>query len=234
MRAGRKFLAFLAFAIVLPLAGCGDKEAERAKAFADLLQTRILDQPGVHIPVLSDEEREKIGPYADDLAILKGFNDDLTATALEFGKAMHPAPQNVQPLDLPKYRPDLVAARDFFPHAAAGVDSALAKAEVLRGKLHQPDEVKAKFDAAFAQLVTRPANALRDIAPLAVVAMDSEIQIADFIDAHKADLKVVGGKLATSKADLRKQLDALFATYTERFAKVQASRRQLELAVEGH
>jgi len=232
MRAGRKSLAF--FAVALPLVGCGDKAAEQAKAFADLLQTRILDRPGVHIPILSDEERAKIGPYADDLAILKTFNDDLTATALQFGKAMHPAPQNVQPLDLPKYKPDLVAARDFFTHAAAGIDSALAKAETSREKLHQPEAVKAKFDAAFDQLVTRPANALREIVPLAVPTMDLEIQVADFIDAHKGDFKASGGQVRTSKPALRMQLDALLSAYAANFAKVQESRRKLELAVEGH
>jgi hypothetical protein len=232
MRAGWKFLAL--FAVVLPLTGCGDKAAEQAKAFADLLQTRILDRPGVHIPILNDEEREKIGHYADDLAILKGFNDDLTATTQEIGKAMHPAPQNVQPLDLPKYKPDFVAARDFFPRAVAGVDKALVKAEDLRGKLHQPEAVKAKFDAAFEQLVTRPANALREIVPLAVPTMDLEIAVADFIEAHKADLKVVGGQLSTSKPALRKQLEALYSAYATNFAKVQESRRKLEIAVEGH
>lgn len=232
MRAGRKFLAL--FAVVLPLMACGDKEAEQAKAFADLLQTRILDQPGVHIPILSDEERGKIGHYADDLAILKTFNDDLTAVALQFGKAMHPAPQNVQPLDLPKYKPDLVAAREFFTHAAAGVDSALAKAETSRGKLQQPEAVKAKYDAAFAQFVTRPADALREVVPLAVPGIDSEIAVSDFIEAHKADLKLVGGQLSASKPALRKQLEALFAAYAANNAKVQESRRKLELAVEGH
>jgi hypothetical protein len=232
MRNGLGLVALVAFAAA-PLAACGDKEADQAKAFAELLQSRVLDQPGVHIPILSDEEREKIGHYADDLAILKGFNDDLGATAEKFGKAMHPAPSNIAPLDLPKYRSDLVAARDFFPKAAAGVGGALAKAEGKRANLRQPDAVKVKFDAAFEQLVSRPAKCLGDIVPLATPAIESEIAVADFIDAHKADLKVVGGKLASSKADLRKQLEALYANYMERFAKAQAARRELELAVEG-
>jgi len=234
MRAGQKLLALLAFAVALPLAGCGDKEAEQAKAFADLLQTRILDRPGVHIPILNDEERDKIGHYAEDLAIFKGFNDDLSATAQNIGKAMNPAPQNVAPLDLPKFKPDLVAARDFFPRVVPGMDSALSKAENLRGKLHQPEAVKAKFDAAFEQLMTRPANALRDIAPLAVPALESEIGIADFIDAHKPDLKAVGGQLSASKPALRKQLEMLLSAYAANFAKVKEARRKLELAVEGH
>jgi hypothetical protein len=231
MRAGLKFLALIA--VVLPLTACGNKEADQAKAFADLLQTRILDQPGAHIPVLNDEERAKIGPYAEDLAILKTFNDDLAATTQQLGKAMHPAPADVAPLDLPKYRADLLAARDFFAHVPAGLDDALAKAEASRAKLHQPEAVKAKFDAAFARLVTQPANALREITPVAVPALNSEIAVADFVEAHKANLKAVGGKVTLSKPALRKQWEALLLAYAADAAKVEQARGKLQLAVEG-
>ncbi len=234
MRAKPKSLLLLVFAALPLLSACGDHEADQAKAFADLLQNRVLENPGVHIPILSDEEREKIGHYAEDFAVLKSFKDDLNAAGEKFGKSLNPVPANMSPLDFPKYRGDLIAARDFFPNVSAEFQSAEAKAEAARGKLHQPDAVKVKYDAAFAQLVTRPTKAFRDLVPLVPPAIESEIQIADFIDAHKADLKSVGGKLATAKPELRKQLEALFAIYLERQAKVQTARRQLELVVEGH
>lgn len=234
MRAGRIFNVILAVAFSALLAACGDRKAEQANAFADLLQSRVLNEPGVHIPILSDEEREKIGPFVESFAILKGFNDDLTATVLGIGKAMNPAPQNVPPLDLPRYRPDLVAARDFFPRAAAGVDSALAKAEAARARLQSPEIVKPKFDAAFNQLVTQPAKALRDVAPLAASALETEIAVADFIEAHRADLTAAGGQLSTTKPAVRKQLEQLLAAYAASFAKVREARRNLELAVQGH
>ena len=229
----RKLLPLLAFPLVLPLAGCGDREADRARAFADFLQKRVLDRPGVHIPVLSDEERVAIGPYETAFAILKGYNDDLTAALREFGDALHPAPKNVPPLDLPQYKPDLLKARDFFPRASAAVDSAFAKAEAARAQLKLPELVKAKYDAAFNQLVTAPANALREIVPLSIAAMNSEIAVVDFIEAHRAELKPAGGKIHASKPGLRKQLETLLADYSASFAKVQASRRKLELAVQG-
>jgi hypothetical protein len=99
--------------------------------------------------------------------------------------------------------------------------------------LHQPELVKAKFDAAFQQLVVKPADAMRAIAPLGAEALDAEIAVADFIDAHRADLQDVGGQLATSKPAVRKQLDSLFANFREKYAKIPEARRQLELAVEG-
>jgi hypothetical protein len=229
----RKFLSLFGLAALSTLAACGDHEAERAQAFAKFLQDRILDRPGVHIPILSAEERDAIGHFEADFAILKGFNDDLSASVRSFADALHPAPINVQPLDLPKYRPDLVKAREFFPAAAAGVDSALAKAQSARAALKQPDAVKAKYDAAFEQIVMRPANALRDLIPLAIPAMDAEIAIADFMEAHKADFKAVGGQLQTSKPNLRKQLETLASDYAAKFAKMQTARDKLEATVQG-
>jgi hypothetical protein len=233
MRAGRKLFALVAFG-VLPLAACGDKEPERAKAFVDLLQTRVLDRPGVHIPILSDEEREKIGHYVEDLAILHGFNDDLNVSLAELAKAVHATPKSGPPLDLPKYKPDFVAARAFFPRAIAAVETALAKAQSQRTQLHQPEAVKAKFDAAYEQIVVQPARASLEVFPLAIPAVDAEIEIADFIDAHKADLKQVGNQLSTSKPALRKEFETLFAAYVAKNAKAQEARRKLEIAVEGH
>lgn len=230
----RKLLRLLASPFILPLAGCGDREADRAKAFADFLQKRVLDRPGVHIPVLSDEERAAIGPYEADFAILKGYNDDLSAAMHEFGDALHPAPKNVPPLDLPQYKPDLLKARDFFPRASAAVESAFAKAQAARAQLKLPELVKAKYDAAFDQLVTAPANAMSELVPLAIPAMNSEIAIVDFIEAHRAELKAVGGRLHASKPAIRKQLEALLSDYSVNFAKVEESRRKLALAVEGN
>lgn len=217
----------------LVLSACGDRAAEQATNFAALLQDRVLNQPGARLPILSDEERSKIGPYVDDFAIFKAFNDDFGASIKELGASMNPAPANVRPLDFPKYKPDLQKARAFFQRALQGLDAAVAKAEEAKAKLHQPDIVKTKFDAAFQQLVVKPANAMRTIAPLGVEAIDAEIGVAEFIESHRADLQDVGGQLATSKPAVRKQLDSLFAKFREKYAKVPEARRQLELAVEG-
>jgi hypothetical protein len=227
----RKLLPLLASPFILSLGACGD---DHTRAFAEFLQKRVLDRPGVHIPLLSDEERVAIGPYDADFAILKGYNDDLSAALRDFGDALHPAPKNVPPLDLPQYKPDLLKARDFFPRASAAVESAFSKAQAARAQLKLPELVKTKYDAAFDQLVTAPANAMREIVPLAVPAMNAEIAVVDFIEAHRAELKMGGGKLLVSKPGLRKQLEALLANYSASFAKVQESRRKLELVVQGN
>ncbi len=229
-----KLLPSLFLAVALALAGCGDSEQKQAQAFADFLQKRILEQPGVHVPILSDEESKALGPFAANFAILKSFNDDLSAALRDYGKAMHAAPGNIAPLDLPKYRPDLMAARDYFSHAPAAIDAALAKAQAAREKLVLPETVKARFDAAYDQLVTRPADAFRETIGPSLGALDAEIAIANFIDAHKAEMKVVGNQMQIAKADLRRQLDALLSAYQAANGKAQEAGRKLEKVAQGN
>ena len=169
-----------------------------------------------------------------DFSILKGFNDDLSVSAHEYAKAMHSFSKNGSPTDLPKYRPDLVAARDMFASAGAGLDGALARAESGRANLKQPEIVKAKFDAAFDQFVVRPEKAWREIIPLAIAALDSEIAVADFLAAHKADIKSVGNHLQASKPDVRNQLQSLLAAYAANTSKISEARRKLGLVAQGY
>ena len=228
----RLFFSLIVLASILPLSGC-DSEEKQAQAFADFLQTRMLDRPGVHIPILSDEERAAIGHFEADFEIIKGFNDDLTATARGV-RAIRPPPQMRSPLELSKYRVDLNNVRAFFPRAGVGIEAALAKAQEAHAKLRQPAVVQVKFDAAFDQMVTAPANALREIIPLTAPALDDEIALADFIEAHKADLKAVGGSLQATKPELRKEMQSIVDDYVARMEKVTAARRKLERAVQGY
>ncbi len=233
MQKKSRVVALVAAVIVLALSACVDKKAEQSKAFVDFLQSRILDKPGVHIPILSDEEREKIGPYAADYAILKGFHDDLNVSLAGFAKSMHPAPPNVAPLDLPRYKPDFIAARAFLAQAGASIDAALAKAQAARAKLHQPEPVKAKFDAAFDRMVSEPAEAFRGIIPVTVPILDDEIRLADFIEAHRADLQMSGGRLEVANEKLREEMQAIVKDYEEKFAKAQEARDRLTHVMEG-
>ena len=66
-------LASIAFAALF-LAGCGGNDGQQRAAFVSFLQTRVLDKPGVHVPRLTDEERARFGPYADQFAVITDFN----------------------------------------------------------------------------------------------------------------------------------------------------------------
>ena len=41
-----------------------NKEAEQRKAFTAFLQTRVLDKPGLRVPMPTEEEKASFGDYA--------------------------------------------------------------------------------------------------------------------------------------------------------------------------
>lgn len=47
------------------LAGCGANDGQQRAAFISFLQTRIVDKPGIHVPRLTDDERERLRCYAE-------------------------------------------------------------------------------------------------------------------------------------------------------------------------
>ncbi len=69
--------ALVGFALLL--AGYfGEEEAQR-KAFIEFLRTRIIDKPGLHIPIMSDQDVANFGPYADQYRIMNGLHHQLDA-----------------------------------------------------------------------------------------------------------------------------------------------------------
>ena len=51
----------LLVAFSFALVACGNKEADQRKAFTTFLQTRVLDKPGLRVPVPSPEEKASFG-----------------------------------------------------------------------------------------------------------------------------------------------------------------------------
>jgi hypothetical protein len=230
----RRAFAMLAASIVAaPLVGCGASEDEQARAFADFLQRRILDRPGVHVPILNKEESDAIGHYAADFAVLAGFNHDMDASLKTVSAALRPFPSPITPLDLPDYRSYMSAARDFAVQIGPALDSALTHAEEGRAKLDQPDIVKTKYQAAYDQFITRPSTALRAASVLMIATADAEFALVDFIAAHRADLTMAGDQIEASTPELLAQLQPLLVNWTASVAKANEARGAYEKLMRG-
>lgn len=63
-------LFVLAGVVILALttAGCFDNEPQQRRAFITFLQTRIIDKPGLHIPIMSDKDVADFGPMPTTIA----------------------------------------------------------------------------------------------------------------------------------------------------------------------
>src|ERR1700690_2693584 len=78
-RLSRRLVAFAGVLVLtLGLAACFDNEPAQRAAFIKFLQTRIIDKPGLHIPILSDKETADLGPtYVDQYRIMSGFHHEM-------------------------------------------------------------------------------------------------------------------------------------------------------------
>jgi len=224
----RKFLCALAGAVSLAFAGCGNSEEQQAKAFADFLDHRILEKPGLHVPDLSEEERASFGRFAQDYGIVRGFQDDLDASVKDYALRLHPVPPNASLGDLAKYKPDLMAVREWMVKIEGALDGALARAQAARAALKQPDILKSRFDQVFERTVVTPHKVMHEIIPPSRDLLDAEIAIADFMIAHKADIATVGTQLQVSKPEVRNELQRLLAAYNAKAPQLAEANRKFE------
>jgi hypothetical protein len=214
-------------------ASCGDNEPEQRKAFIAFLQTRIIDKPGLHIPILSEKETADVGPYAEQYKILNGFHHTLNETvSKDMARVMQVgAPRSLE--ELRGQRGAIALIKDGMGKMRAELDKAEGSADAARKKLKQPPDLKAVYDAAFTRMVTKPAAVFRELMP-AVESMLPRIEaLAAFLDEHRDAIELHGNQIAIKDAALRKQAAALFEGAIEAAKVADEGKRKLRAMAEG-
>lgn len=222
--------AFVSFAVLL--AGCLDNEPAQRRAFIEFLQTRIIDKPGLHVPILSDELKAKLGPYADQYRIMSGFNTDMDAgMSADFARAMQ--------FGSPRSLDDLVKHRDMLPAITAGMakmkdnlDKALADADAAHAALKQPEDLKVVYDRAYERMVTRPANVFRELIPMILASLPAIEKIAAFLDEHRDKIEYRMGAPYVRDAGLRPQLETLMQEAARAAKTSEEGKRKLRALME--
>ena len=218
--------------IAVLLAGCfGNEPAQRA-AFIEFLQKRIIDKPGLHIPIMSDQDVANFGPYADHYRIMNGFHHQLNAaTSKDFARAMQ--------IGSPRSIEELVQHRALLPTISQGIakmktdiDKALADADAAHAKLQQPPDLKAVYDKAYERMVARPANVFRELIPMMLAGLPVIEKIAAFLDEHRDAIEYRGGTPYTRDARLRLQLEALMQDGARVAAASEEGKRRLRAFME--
>jgi len=220
----RRTAALVVFVtLALGLAGCWGEEPAQRKAFIEFLQTRIIDKPGLHIPIMSDQDVANFGPYADQYRIMNGFHHRLNASiSVDLTRAMQIGnPRSLE--DLVDHRAILPLMKQTMSKMKTEIDAALAEADAAHAALKQPPDLKAVYDAAYDHMVTKPARVFRELIPLMLSGLPAIENLAAFLDAHRNVIEFHGGMPVTRDASLRPQLDAL----------LQAAVKSSELSAEG-
>jgi hypothetical protein len=109
----------------------------------------------------------------------------------------------------------------------------LADIESKRVSLRQPDELKPAFAAAYVRTVTAPAEAFLATVPPVTNAVRLSLRLADYLDTHRASVRVSGAMIQTSdtkaQAEINQMLDALKAQNQ----RLNDARRRLQAVISG-
>lgn len=228
------FRPFLLLALALPLvlAACGSKEPEQRAAFTQFLQTRIVDKPGVRVPKLTEEEKKSFGDYAAQYAVITDFNAAMDASVKPMGNLMQKGA--VRSLnDVIARRDDIKTVQTALKDMSEALAKEQAKADAARAQLKQPNDLKAVYDKAYAKTVTVPAETFREVLPQISGTLDSSLKLAEYVEAHKAQIDLSGPMPKVQDPTVLAELNKLLQDLTAQAQKVQQAQTRLQAVMLG-
>jgi hypothetical protein len=214
--------AWMAIAVLF-LAGCGGNDQQQRTAFISFLQTRIVDKPGIHVPTLTDEERASFGPYAEQYAIITDFNKAMDESVSPKLAAAMSAGSIRSLADAVANREKLQAAKSSINAMNGALGDSVARADAAHAKLEQPADLKGVYDKAYDRLVTQPAAAFKDIAPVMDTVLGQAIDLGKFLDEHRSSVRLSGPMIETSDP-------AVLAAVNNRLRALQANQQAVQAA----
>ncbi len=227
----RPFLVLIA-ALPLVLAACGDKEPEQRAAFTQFLQTRIVDKPGVRVPKLTDEEKKSFGDYAAQYAVITDFNAGMDASVKPLSGIMQKGAMRSLN-DIVSRRDDLKTVQAALNDMNAALKEQQAKADAARAALKQPEDLKVVYDKAYEKTVSLPADTFRDVLPQLNATFDSSLKIADYVEAHKAQIEIAGATVKVKDAAVQAELNQLLQDLNTQAKNVQQAQTRLQAVMLG-
>lgn len=214
----RNYLILAGLAVGLIMVGCGSKEAEQRAAFINILQTKVIAAQGFTVPVLTEEERGKIGPYADHLQLFIDFNTAVGGRMTEMSEAMIKIGQ-LRPSKEPQANLEAIAGiKDAIGKMSQSVDEEYAAAEAKKNALKQPDDLKVVFDQAFDKALTRPVQALKNMTAKIDLALEAQKNLYEFVMANMDKVDLGGPMITIKDKSIEAQLNKLMAEANQKAA----------------
>lgn len=188
----RLLAPFMALMLVFQLTGCGDKEADQRKAFIDFLQNTAM-RSGEHLPALSEDQKQRVGNYASDYAIVYGFSQQVNR-AVDNG--LKPVVDELSAIRTPQ---DYLTRRDSLRQASGSLEvlaqqiqTAKTQADSSKAGLKQPAELKTVYDNLYNKVVTQPADTLLPLLPALQKLSQDAVQTGDFLQQQGSQVTFNG------------------------------------------
>ncbi|MBB4223017.1 hypothetical protein GGD71_003799 [Variovorax guangxiensis] len=223
----------LLVAFSLVLVACGNKEAEQRKAFISFLQTRVLDKPGLRVPVPTAEEKASFGDYAQHYAVITDFNEGMNKSVSQPMTQIMAKGALRSIADLPARRDDLKAAKDGLGGLRTALDQQSARADAAHAQLKQPDDLKQVYDKAYAKTVTTPSATFKEVFPALDTVFDSALAIGDFMEKNKSKIQISGSSVAVTDPTVQAELNKMLQQLNGQSAAINAAQQKMQAVVRG-
>ena len=202
VRNPRWLAPLLAFLVMFLVTACGDKEPEQRKAFIDYLQNTVM-RSGMKLPTLSEDQKQKFGPYVSDYAILVTFSQHLSKRdALQ---------QSAGALNL----------------LVQQIRTAKAQADSAQAALKLPDDLKVVFNRAFDNIVTQPANVLIPAVPVVSSFVQDLVQVGDFLQQQGTQVTFNNGGIQFQTPQQAAQYNTMMSNLVAKYPEMMAAQKRV-------
>ncbi|HYM86773.1 MAG TPA: DUF3053 family protein [Pseudoxanthomonas sp.] len=223
---------FFACLALLGLAACSNEASER-KAFIEFLQTRVIDQPGLRVPKLSEADSKSLGQYADHYAVIGDFNASMDKV---FSEAQ-PTLQTLTSLSSPQALMEGGAKIADGRAALAGIKTELAsnvgKAKAGKAALQQTDDLKPVYQTAYVKTVEAPAALMVRMLDETDSALAQAQEFSAFLKTNQKDIQFSGSQVQVESPALLEKLNAQLQAMNEEGQKINAVQRELSALING-
>lgn len=227
----RKVFPFLfAGLALLALSACSNEAGER-KAFIEFLQTRILDQPGLRVPKLTDEEQKSLGRYAAQYAVIGDFNDSMGKAFNEASPAIQTMASLSTPQALVQGQARIGEARAALAKVKGQLGDQLSKTQADRAKLEQPDDLKTVFQAAYEKTVVKPSELMLKVLDQTDGILAEAQDFSAFLKANEASVTFNGPLVEVNSPALLEELNAHLGALNDKRQKLMELQSELNAMV---
>ena len=230
--ARKAFPVIFAGLALLGLAACSNEEGER-KAFIEFLQTRVIDQPGLRVPKLSDEDSKSLGQYAKQYAVIGDFNASMDTAFSEARPTLQTMTSLSSPQALMEGGAKIADGRAALARIKTELASRLAKAKTDKAALQQPDDLKPVFEAAYAKTVENPSALMLRVLDETDSALAQAQEFAAFLKANRQNIQFSGSQVQVESPALLEKLNAQLQAMNEKGQKINAVQRELSALING-
>lgn len=225
MRTAFHFIGAVLLSVAV--AGCVNKEPEQRAAFIAWLQTQIIDTADRRVPALDETQRDALGDYADQYAVLSAVDNVVQQQMQNLANAF----EHEGLTSLAQLQARQETLRTDRQAVAAGQEAlrqAQAHAQSERAEWKQPADLQPVYTQAYDKIATQPASVLDELAGTALASLDDALRAADFIAKHADQITIEADSAAVRDPSVQRELNQLLDALNSHAAAVEQAQARLQ------